>query len=196
MSTDGVLTLVASIIALITSIVTIIITIWHQNSYDKKHRRVVPAVSFWDTTDNIIDRMNSQNARIFTAIEDIATKIKKINLCVCLKNSDKHKINNCVVTLNIDGNRLIHCSIGSIIEGRESIIPVILPIDSFNKLECKVDYYTEAEEHLIYKISTGSRFSNRKGEVFLISKIFKKEKKLNMVNNQLCLSYSMQELIK
>ena len=168
MSTDGVLTLVASIIALITSIVTIIITIWHQNSYDKKHRRVVPAVSFWDTTDNIIDR----------------------------KNSDKHKINNCVVTLNIDGNRLIHCSIGSIIEGRESIIPVILPIDSFNKLECKVDYYTEAEEHLIYKISTGSRFSNRKGEVFLIGKIFKKEKKLNMVNNQLCLSYSMQELIK
>ena len=95
MKVEDVVTLIASVIAFITSVITIIISIWHQNLYDKKHRRVVPGVSLLNQTDGIFARIeNEDNARIFIDIRNELKNIKEVNLCICLKNFDQFKINN------------------------------------------------------------------------------------------------------
>lgn len=193
MTIDNLFTLIASIIALITSMVTLAISIWHQNYYDKKHKRIVPAVSFWNNDDNIFTRANIKNARIYTDLDKGFEILKNANLCVCIKNIEKSKINNCKVKIKIDGKLIIYNSVGIIVEDRPIIMPIILCLSSFYKLECKIDYFTEAEEHFLYIITLSTNFSDRKDEVFLKRKFFK-SKKLNILNEALSLSYSFQEL--
>ena len=193
MTIDGVFTLIASIIALITSIVTLIVSIWHQNYYDKKHKRVVPAVSFWDKNDNIHIRSGVKNARIFTEINNGLEILREANFCIFIKNNEKCKIHNCKIQIVIDNELVINHTIGTIVENRPIVIPTILKNDDFYKMACAIDYYTEAEEHFLYKINSGGKFMERKDEVYLLRK-YLGAKHLNILNNQLSLSFSLEEI--
>lgn len=196
MKVEDVVTLIASVIAFITSVITIIISIWHQNLYDKKHRRVVPGVSLLNQTDGIFARIeNEDNARIFIDIRNELKNIKEVNLCICLKNFDQFKINNCIVRVFVDGVLIVKKNIGTVTDKRIVFIPAFLKNQNFKKLYCIIDYWTEAEEHLFYEINTQTDFKDRKDEVFLLRKC-KAKKRLNVLNSELNISYSPQEVIE
>ncbi len=195
MTTDDFFTLIASIMALITSIITLAITIGFQRYYDKKHRRVVPAVSFLDKTDNISDRAAIKNARIFTDLYNGLTILSNSNFCMIIKNIEKSKINNCQIKVLIDNKLIIDCNVGTIVEDRPIVIPTVLANDIFYKMECRIDYLTEAEEHFLYKISSDAQYGQRKDEVYLLRK-YLGTKHLNILNNQLSISYSLEEITR